>query len=260
MAIDLPRGGRWLLEIRRLVPRDGEWDRLAARFGLPARVPLDPPRFGADVVERRFYWDVECRPDEWLFGAPSSWTSQQRWRWSGLLPERTPAVSWRALSAWVQAAGTTNPGETAEPETVGRRVVYSGVGRPGGAAIWLLPFWFLVLVCSGAALAAGLACLGRAALRRPAPLLALAGATVLAAAAAPDVAVLAATAAVPGVTLALLAWILERMTGGAAGGRIPPATVQASASSMTRAARSSLVIAGSAVRGDSTTGSGRLPS
>jgi hypothetical protein len=261
VAIDLPRsgGGRWTLEVRRLGFREGDWERRAARFGLPVRVPLDPPRFSADVVERRFYWEVVCRADEWIFGAPSSWTSQQRWRWTGLVPDREPTVSQQALAAWLQAAGAADgpPPGAFDPESLGRRVVYSGVGRPGAAAPWLLPVWFLVLVCSGTVLSVGLACLRYRNLWRPAPQLALASAAVLAAAAAPDVAVLAAIAAVPGFLLVVMAWALQRMSGETTARRTSSAAPRPAASSLTRAAAPSLVIAGSAVGGDSATAPGR---
>jgi hypothetical protein len=261
LTIDLPRtgSGRWSLEVRRLVSREAEWEALAARFGLPVRVPLDPPRFSANVVERRFYWEVVCRADEWIFGAPSSWTSQQRWRWTGLVPDREPAVSRQALASWLQAAGTADgpPLGGFEPEAVGRRVVYSGVGRPGAAAPWLLPLWFLVLICSGMVLTVGLAGLRYHALRRPAPPLALAGSAVLAAAAAPDVAVLAAIAALPGVLLVLMAWALQRMNGETTGRRPSSAALGRAASSLTRAAAPSLVITGSAFDGESATAPGR---
>jgi hypothetical protein len=261
VTIDLPRsgGGRWTLEVRRLAPREDAWEAIAARFGLPVRVPLDPPRFSTDVVERRFYWEVVCRADEWIFGAPASWTSQQRWQWTGLVPEREPAVSRQALAAWLQAAGPADgpPRDGFDPEPVGRRVVYSGVGRPGAAAPWLLPSWFLVLICSGLVLTVGLAVLRYPSLRRPAPQLALAGSAVLAAAAAPDVAVLTAFAAAPGFLLVLLAWALQRMNGETPGHRTASAALGRAASSLTRAAAPSLVIAGSAVGGDSATAPGR---
>jgi hypothetical protein len=261
VEIELPRGGqgRWLLEISRVAPLDGPWDRIAARFGLPVRVPLDPPRFSDDVVERRFAWEIDSRPDEWLVGMPASWTGQQRWRWQGFLPDREPVVSRGELATWVRTAAAAErkmpPAAVAEP--VGRRAVYAGVGGPGAAQAWLLPTWFLVLVCSGTTLAAGMACQRVAALRRQGVLVAAAGALVVAAAAVPDVAALAALAAVPGVVLAGLAWLLGRLTGGAAvGGRgvgVPPTE-----SSLTRAVPAPSLVINGAAAGDSVTATGRV--
>jgi hypothetical protein len=115
------------------------------------------------------------------------------------------------------------------------------------------------LACSGTVLTVGMACLANAALRRPAPLLALAAAAVLAAAAAPDAAALAAVAAVPGALLFALAWALQRLGGTAPSRRNAAAVPMSSASSLTRAAAPSLIISGSAVRGDSVT-TARRPS
>jgi hypothetical protein len=105
-----------------------------------------------------------------------------------------------------------------------------------------------------------MACLANAALKRPAPLLALAAAAVLAAAAAPDVATLAAVAAVPGSLLLALAWALQRLGGTAPGLRGAAGVSTPAASSLTRAAPPSLIISGSAVRGDSATTAGRSSS
>jgi hypothetical protein len=84
----------------------------------------------------------------------------------------------------------------------------------------------------------------------------MAGAAVLAAAAAPDLATLAALAAVPGAALAGLAWILARLSKPPAGFRGRP--VLPTASSLTRAVSPpSLLISGSAAQGDSVTATGR---
>ena len=258
VSLELPRGGvgRWLLEIRRIVPREDRWERLATRFGLPVRVPLVPPRFGDDVVERRFTWEVDSRSDEWLFGAPSSWTGQQGWQWQGLLPDRQPVVSRGELEAWVLAAAAPAGARLATPEAApaGRRAVYSGLGGPGPAAPWLLPFWFVVLVCSGATLAFALACRRFAPLRRQGTLLASAGAIVLAAAAAPDVAPLAAIAAAPGALLGCLAWLLERLAESRDGSRGGGSGLRPAASSLVRTdGPPSLVIAGSVAAADGET-------
>jgi hypothetical protein len=257
VALDLPRGGsgRWLLEVHRRVPPADGWLRLASRLGLPARVPLDPPRFAADVAERRFAWEVNCRPDERLVGAPGAWTAQQHWEWPGLLPDRVPGVSREALVAWVRAAAGAEAAGTLPP-AAGRRAVYTGIGPPGAATVWVLPVWFLVLLASGATLGLGLAALRSAAVRRPSWALALAAASVLGAAAAPDTALLATVAGLPGVLLTGLAWLLQRLTGSDAGRRAGIALP--SASSLTRAAAApSLIVGGSAARADSVTAAGR---
>jgi hypothetical protein len=116
------------------------------------------------------------------------------------------------------------------------------------------------LVCSGAVLTVGMVCLVYPALRRPAPLLAVAGTAVLAAAAVPDVAAVAAVAAVPGVLLLVMAWALQRFSGENSSRWTIPTAPTPAASSLTRAAAPSLIIAGSAARGDSATAPGRSSS
>jgi hypothetical protein len=169
-------------------------------------------------------------------------------------------VSRGELAGIVRSAAATEPGTPLDlaVESVGRRAVYVGVGAPGTARAWLLPTWFLVLVCSGATLAVGMACQRVAALRRQTVLLGVAGAAVLAAAAAPDGAALAALAAIPGAALAGLAWLLGRSTGGVAAAGRGSAAGLPTASSLTRAVPPpSLVIAGSALQGESVTTTGR---
>jgi len=70
---------------------------------------------------------------------------------------------------------------------------------------------------------------------------------------------LAAVAAVPGALLFALAWALQRLGGTAPSRRNAAAVPMSSASSLTRAAAPSLIISGSAVRGDSVT-TARRPS
>ena len=258
VQVDLPGGGpgRWLLEVRRVAGRQEGWAGIAARLGLPAALPLDPPTFGAGAAPGRFFWEIVTRRDEWIAGAPAAWTAQERWTWNGLLPERVAVVSPEGLRAWVRAAAgtTTEPGPAAEPDMVVRRAVYAGLGQPQATATWLVPFWSLVLACSGTTLLLGMACLRWAALRRPAFLLAIGGGATLAAAAFPDAAPLAALAAAPGGLLVGLGWLLERI---GVGRRAVSAATLPAASSLTRAVTPSLVIGGAAVRGDSVGVSGR---
>lgn len=264
VLVELPQktGHRWLLEVYRIAPVATGWGALAARLGLPARVPLEPPQFADGVVVRRFSWEIESRPDEWLFGVAPTWTSQQVWRWRGLVPRPEPAVSQQSLAAWVRAAADGDdrrPTDAAADGPTGRRAVYTGVGAPGSAGPWLLPTWFLVLVCSGLSLVVGLTGPLVPASRRPWLLGAGAAAAVLAAAAAPDLAPLAALAALPGAALAGLGWLTRRITDTTSPVKDRSgSTGNVSASSLTRAVGSgSLIIAGSAVSGEMPPTSGR---
>jgi hypothetical protein len=248
-AVELPRAaaGRRLLEIRTAAAGAAGW---IARLGLPAPVRLEPPIFSSGVTQRRFYWEITARPDEHLVGAPIRWTSQQRWR-AGLTGlEQSPIVSSDVLAAWVRdAAGGAAPAAV-DPPLVERRAVYSGLGPPGPATIWIVPTWFAVLAASGTTLAAGLALAYLPGARRPAVIVPALAVLSLAAAAFPALAPLAAQAAAPGAALAALACGLRAYFDGdvGRGGRSPAATV--SASSLTRAVlpQPSLIVAGSSLR------------
>jgi hypothetical protein len=252
-AVELPRPSgveRRLLEIRTSAPRGGAtW---ADRLGLPGRVQLDPPQFPPGTVHRRFYQEITARPDEHLLGVPARWTAQQQWQ-PGIVGLRSvPVVSPDVLAAWIRdaAGGPRAPLLGADPPLIERRAVYSGVGSPGPAAPWLVPTWCLVLVCSGAALAAGLALAYRSATRRPAVVVPVLAALALGAAAFPALAVLLGQAAVPGAVLAVLTWILRGVFDRGDRGSTSGAGVSVSASSLTRAVSPmpSLIVANSAVR------------
>jgi len=178
----------------------------------PAAGPLTlaAPRFSEGVVERRFYWDVQLRPDEHLLASPRQWTPQQRWAWGrfGFSPE--PIISSAMLSEWIGsprplAAAAEEPPVSASLPAADPHVVFSGVGSPGSGTIWLLPTWLLVLVASGPTLLLGLLLVEWPAVRRPMVVMAAMLAGGMAAAVFPDRAVLVAQAALPGAVLAVLA-------------------------------------------------------
>jgi len=248
---DRPR----LLEIRRSSTRAAAGAAWAAAIGLPVRVDLAAAVFPDGIVQRRFYWEITARPDEHLLGTPASWTSQQRWRWRGSTFQRQPVVSREALAAWIEASiGGAGPPRSAapvpEPTVVERRLVYSGVGAPGAATVWVVPTWCLVLAASGVTLAAGLAVAYRPWLRRTALILPVVAGLVLAAAAAPELAALLGQAAVPGIALTLVAWALRGLLDRPHGVNLRPLPALVSPSSMTRSLGESpsLVVAGSSLR------------
>lgn len=265
VTIDLPRRegaerSRWLMEIRGLVPL--QRGQLAQWTAMPTRMLLDPPSFASGVEQRRFYWEVDSPPDEYLIGAPRRWTVQQRWEWGRLGPDRVPVVARQDLASWVYAAGKA----TGSPDVGGlrdgadlppreRRAVFSGVGPPGTARPWLVPAWFIVAVWSGATLAIGLAFVYRPAIRRAPVVLAVGGCAALATASFPDVAPLWALGAAPGLLLAAIAWGLRAAVEERPRSRGTPLPANAvSASSMTRIAGSvpSLVVSPTAVGSSAT--------
>jgi hypothetical protein len=226
IAVDLPRDGgrsRWLLEVRRTEPRLHAWGDVGVLLGMPGPIALAPPRFEEGITQRRFYWEIDTAPDEYVLGTPLRWTSQQRWQTVGVGLDRVPVVSRRMLAAWVRGAALAEertgftPGidplvaAAAELPRLERRAVYSGVGPPGDAAAWVVPTWVLVLCGSAVSLAVGLAMVYRPAWRRPSLILGGAAVATLAAAIFPDLAPLVAQAAIPGVLLAAAAWGLRAL-------------------------------------------------
>lgn len=250
-----------MLEIRRVSARDETGSGWARAIGLPAAVDLAAPAFTAGIVQRRFYWEIAARADEHILGTPAAWTSQQRWRWRGTSFQRLPIVPRDALAAWIAANGSVaGPQRTVapvlEPALVERRLVYSGVGAPGTARVWVVPSWCLVLVASGVTLAAGLAVAYRSRLRRTSIILPVMAVVTLAAAAVPDLAALLGQAAVPGIALSLVAWVLRGLLDRPAEVAVRPSPAVISPSSMTRSLGASpsasgapsLVVAGSSLR------------
>ena len=267
LVVELPRADpshRWRLDIRTTGRRDGGWAEFAARCGLPGGVVLAPAVFESPVLERRFYWSIHARPDDSLLGVPGSWTSQQAWRASSLGWRLVPAVTPAELADWVDAvacgpSGARDPvadvGGSARmlPPLAESSFVYSGVGSPGTATAWLVPQWCVVLLASGLTLAAGLVVTYRVGWRRPRVLVAAVATVGLAAAAAPELAPLVAQAALPGMSLAILAWVLkaivDRPSTGGTRGSVP----LASASSLARPRLSApSLIVGAAVEQGST--------
>jgi len=252
------RGGgspRRRLEIRVAGPRGGDgWERWAAHLRLPVPVQLTPPVFDSRVVERRFYWEITAREDDHLLARPSRWTSQQRWAWDRTGLASTPIISSTALAEWLALTADPFGGEPvaspAAPRLVERRAVYSGVGPPSAATMWLVPTWCLVLASSGTMLLLGLAVVYIAWFRRPVVVVSLLAAGVLAAAAQPALAPLLVQAAVPGAALAVLAWLLRMVFDRRAVGREPVATAAVSPSSLTRSLElpPSLIVSRSSVQ------------
>ncbi|MFM8415097.1 MAG: hypothetical protein ACKOCX_10270, partial [Planctomycetota bacterium] len=254
IAIDMtpPGPGGRLLEIRTTAP----WGGTFAGLGLPWPLPLDPPAFDPDVLQRRFSWEVAVLPGDHLCGVPARWTGQQRWAWQGFGWTREATVSSGELADWVaQTLGrpaVTVAAPAWAPEA--HRSVYAGIGAPGTAAAWVVPTWAVVLVASGLALAVGLGMVEKPAWRSPRAVLGMLACGTLLAAALPDTVPLAAQAAAPGVALAALAAGLTWFGRPTRRRRSPP--VSGPASSLTRAASPtvSLIVGSSVERGSQVVG------
>ena len=219
LVVDLPRTDpvrRWRLDLRSTWRRDAGWSGLAASLGLPGPLALAPPVFEPPVLERRFYWTLHVRPDEHVFGLPAGWTAQQRWQRGTIGWQQHPAATPGQIADWMEAVAIGQdtgvdpvPRGGQLPPLAERSIVFSGVGSPGAAVLWLVPTWCIVLVASGAALGVGLAAIYRPWWRRSGVWVALAASLALAAAMSPDAAPLVAQMAVPGILLAATAGALR---------------------------------------------------
>lgn len=254
VLISLPDGGpaRRLIEIRSSTP----WGGNAAGFGLPWPLSLDAPEFADAVLQRRFYREVLATTDDHILGAPTRWTSQQRWSWTGDGWRQTASTSSSELAGWIAASegGPVPSGLLAgEPSLRQSRFVFAGIGSPGRAVVWVIPTWFIVLVASGVTLAMGLMLVYREDCRQTSVLLGITASGALVAAAMPETAVLVGQAAIPGAIMAMLAAGLRRVLD-------PPVArrrlaVSQAASSMTRHSSPtvSLIVASQSSAGSSTT-------
>lgn len=238
---------RCVLEVESTGPRGRSGGFMAA----PERVVLVAPRFPAGTVVRRFCWELYLAADEHVIVPPTGWTPQQRWQWGDLGPDYAPLVTRAALADWIASAAQRRPAAGDVP-VAERRVVYAGVGDPGTAAVWLVPTWILVLVVSGLTLAAGLALVYRAALRRVPIVLSIGACLAMAAALAPDLAPLVVLAAIPGIALSLLAVALRLFVDRPAGRPTPPGPTLPGESSTRYMPAPSIVISPSAVHSPTT--------
>ena len=262
LVVDLPRADparRWRLDVRSTSRRDTGWGGAAGRLGLPTTVKLEPSVFEPPVLERRFYWTLHVRPDEQVLGQPAGWTAQQRWQRGTIGWEQRPAATPSQIADWLEAVAIGQdagadpvPRGGLLPPLAERSLVFSGVGPPGDALLWLVPNWCLVLAASGVALSLGLALVYRPWWRTPGVWITLAAVLAVAAAIRPDLAPLVAQAAVPGLVLAAVAWALRSFTtrGSGGGQRIPPPS--AAASSLTRFHGTPSLIVSSGVEAAST--------
>lgn len=252
-AIDIspPGPGCRLLEIRTVAP----WGGTIAGLGLPWPMPLEPPVFPADVIQRRFSWELAVLPGDHLVGVPTRWTGQQQWAWQGFGWMREPTVSSRELAGWV-AETLGRPAVTVAAPAwplQDRRSVYAGIGPPGSAAAWVVPTWVVVLLASGLALSVGLAMVALPAWRTLAVVLSLLGSATILAVALPDWAPLLAQTAAPGAVLAALAAALRRRHEPAPRPARRPVIGSPSSLTRTAAPTASLVVASSIESGSRAT-------
>jgi hypothetical protein len=169
-------------------------------------LPLAFPRLDDGAWVSQMYWQVLLPPEEHLASSPRDFTEEFVWRWNNLYYGRQPMMSQAELEAWVGL-----PPLGGLPAEAGMNsYLFSTLGWPDSCEIVTVGRSMIVLAASGAALLAGLALIYLRAARHPVIL--LAASIVLAGGAAirPELAILAAQAAVLGLVLALIALVLRK--------------------------------------------------
>ena len=160
------------------------------------------PQIQSGAWMRRMVWQLILPANEHLLASPDGFTSESVWRWHAWHWDRTPAINQTQLETWVGA-------RPSEMLPSGMNVyLFSAIGNVKYASVHTASRTWLVLWASGAALAVGLLLIYFPRLRHPVILL-MAGAALAAAGwISPEPALLFAQAAVAGLTLAILAWLL----------------------------------------------------
>jgi hypothetical protein len=167
-------------------------------------LPLEFPRLNADVWTRRIYWQLVLPANEHLIANPDGLTGEFVWGWDGYFWGRNPLLDETELESWVGVAPRGPLPDRAN------RYLFSTLGRLERAEVRTAGRTWIVLLASGAVLAAGLLLIRVPASRHPAALLALAVGLLAAGLIAPEPTLLLAQAASLGLPLVLLAAFLER--------------------------------------------------
>jgi hypothetical protein len=216
--------GRYVISLQYRLP--------CTKVGNGGRV-LTLPHFGDDAWVSQAYWQLLLPPQEHLAAAPSDFTGEFLWRWNNFYYGRQPIMSQAELEAWV---GLPHPGNS--PGEAGMNsYLFSALAWPDSCEIVTVGRSTIVLLASGAALFAGLALIYLRAARHPAVLLAVTIALAGGAARYPELALLSSQAAVLGLVLTLLAFVLRRWLVG--GAPIAPLEVASSTTQSLRVPRPS---------------------
>ena len=192
------------------LPGGGEQGRHLLELGYqfadrPAHgaMSLELPRLGRNAWVRRMYWQLILPRNEHLLISPSSFAGEYAWGWGNYAWGRRPLLDQAQLEDWVGAAHHPRPAETND-------YLFSTFGNVECAAVCTASRSWIVLLASGAALAAGLVLIYLPRSRRPAALWTAAVALAALGVLYPEPAWLAAQAAGSGLLLALAAALLAR--------------------------------------------------
>jgi hypothetical protein len=201
-TLDLPP-----MAARREYCLDVRYDHPGDRIG-PGRCSIELPQLRGVAWGQRLYWELVLPDDQHMIVAPRNLTPEYQWDWTGLFWGRTPVLNQRELEDLV---GT--PIRTLPPTSFSRYLFSAPSGIESCNLRFATRSW-IVLACSGLALAIGLMLIYLPALRHPVVL--MTGSTVLLVAVIlyPGPALLLAQAAGVGIGLAILAGFLDRGFGG----------------------------------------------
>ena len=210
---------------------------LEARYHFPGPRPprgaiaLDLPRLGPASWVRRLYWQVVLPRDEHVLLTPEGFLSEATVGWQRFCWARRPLLDQADLETW---SGAPSRGPL---PAVSNCYLFGAFGQVDQVEIRTAGRTVIVLVASGVALAVCLLMLYVPVVRRPAAVLLLAG-LIGAGLIVPEMALLAAQAAVVGIVLGVLAVILARQFGR----RLPASAPAEGLSSRTRVATAPVVV------------------
>ncbi|MFO0888673.1 MAG: hypothetical protein U0790_05930, partial [Isosphaeraceae bacterium] len=193
---------------------------------------LDAPELSRGAVVLQSFWLVQIPWNEAVIGVPRGWNDENEWYWDAYVWKRRP---WRPLSrltSWVSGAPTTAPGPDdaagEDPEDA-HAYLFGRSGAPGSLPLFVAARAWLVALCSGLVLLAGLLVMySRARFRT----VWLAGAILglaFVVFAHPSVVLLILQSAVFGVVLTLVGLAAQRLIERARHGIAPPGLPAAAA-------------------------------
>lgn len=166
-------------------------------------VQIDFPQLTPEAWIERLYWQVILPANEHLLGTPSGFNGEFLWQWD-VCWGRVPLLDQEQLESWSGAAPRDPIPDRANV------YLFSAFGKLEGAHFRTAARSWIVLCASGAALIAGLLLIYLPISRHPVTLIAAGLALLSAGAVAPEPTLLLAQAACLGLTLTLLAGLLER--------------------------------------------------
>lgn len=226
-----------------------------------ARKGWGPPILlaGADVLQS--YWLARVPWKTALIGVPEGWSDENRWYWDYYVWKRRPVASASELAGWVAgpSAQADFPAGTAEAESTALHgYLFGRTGAGADLKPWVASRAWIIVICSGLALLAGLGLLvfpfGERWVFGGGAVLGLATAILV----PPVVIALLLQAATPGLLLALLGWLVHRSArrGGAAAPPSPGSATSAIGSAHESSRRSAFMVGSD----DSTAIRRRVPS